>query len=289
MKIYAIYRMYYGEDFIKASILSIYDHVDKIFVFVLENAFGDVHQGRVDNSLDVVMDIQDPDRKIIAIPNKRFCSTPINQFTDLYNTHIYMTFPNPDAIMCIEHDMVWHSDEITAYLITLGTLDKGSYLEAHQIELWHNFNWVLPWRYRKTLLTHILDGGGRMPDTDHSGYPTTTRRGIITSARKVYNFGFCMSPENMKIKCDLGIKYSNFIKDSRPNPDWYQNKWLTWHPVHNNKNLEISKGYEHFIPHASKNKQSYNRILPESLKDHQWNQDIFIQAQEQNSGDIRNK
>ena len=33
MRIYAIYRMYYGEDFIKASILSIYDHVEKIFVF----------------------------------------------------------------------------------------------------------------------------------------------------------------------------------------------------------------------------------------------------------------
>jgi len=286
MKIYAIYRMYYGEDFIEASIMSIYNHVDKIFVFISENAFGNVHKGRVDDSLHVVMDIVDPDNKIVAIPNVRNCESPINQFTNLYNTNIYMVWPKPDAIMCIEHDMVWHSDELEAYLITLSTLDRGSYLEASQIEFWHNIDWMLPWRYRKTIITHKLAGGGRMPDTDHSGYPVGQRRGVVTSARTIYNFGFCMSPENMKIKCKLGIKYSVFIKDSIPNPDWYHNKWLTWHPIHNNKNLEISKGYEHHIPRAIK-AQLYP--LPESLKNHKWNPSIFTQAQELSSGDIQTK
>ena len=38
--IYAIYRCYYGEDFIQESIRSITDYVDKIFVFVDNTPWG---------------------------------------------------------------------------------------------------------------------------------------------------------------------------------------------------------------------------------------------------------
>lgn len=277
MRIYAIYRMYYGEDFIEASIRSIYDYVDKIFVFTPENAFWDVHIGRVDNSRDVVLNTLDPDKKIEVIPNKKHYLDPMNQFTDLYNTYIYTMSPKPDAVMCIEPDMVWHKDELEAELITLDLIDRGSCLEANQVEFWHNFNWVLPWRYRKTHIIHKLGRGEQMPQTDRSGYPITKK--VITSARKIYNFGFCVSPKNMKIKCDLGIKYSNLIRDSIPNENWYQEKWLNWHPVHNNRNLEISRGYERLIPNAEKNNEYLNPI-PESLKNHQWNPNIFTPAQE---------
>jgi len=286
MKIYAIYRMYYGEDFIEASILSIYNYVDKIIVFAPENAFGNVHKGRVDKSRDVVLNIPDPDWKIDVIPNNQYYQDPRNQFTDLYNTYIYNVYPTPDAVMCIEPDMVWHKDELEAELITLSTIDRGKCLVASHVEFWHNFDWVLPWRYRKTLITHKLGISGQMPFTDHSGHPITQQ--VITSARKVYNFGFCVSPENMKIKCHLGIKYSNFIKDSIPNEDWYLEKWLKWHPVHNNKDLEISRGHEHLIPYAEKNQEHWY-LIPESLKNYQWNPSIFTQALEQNSGDIQSK
>lgn len=286
MKIYAIYRMYYGEDFIKASILSIYDYVDYIFVFTPEYAFGDVHKGRVDNSRSIVENIPDPKSKIMVIPNRKHYKDPRNQFTNLFNTYIYKVYPSPDAVMCIEPDMVWHKDEIEAELITLDLIDQGDCLVASHVEFWHNFNWVLPWRSRKTLITHRLGRSEQMHQTDHSGHPTN--RQVLTSARKVYNFGFCISPENMKIKCHLGIKYSNFIRDSIPNEDWYEEKWLKWHPIHNNENLEISKGHEHLIPKAIKNKEHLN-LMPESLKDYKWNPSIFTQALEQNSGDIRTK
>jgi hypothetical protein len=269
--------MYYGEDFIEASIQSIYDYVDRIFVFTPENAFGAVHIGRVDNSRDIVLNISDPKSKIEVIPNKKHYLDPGNQFTDLFNTYIYKVYPKPDAVMCIEPDMVWHKGEIEDYLISLDLVDKGDCLVANHVEFWHNFNWVLPWRYRKTLITHRLGRGEQMPDTDHSGHPITQH--VLTSAGKVYNFGFCVSPENMKIKCHLGIKYSKFIRDSIPNEDWYEEKWLKWHPIHNNKNLEISNGYEHLIPKAVKNKKHLNP-MPSSLKNHQWNPNIFTQAQE---------
>lgn len=287
MKIYAIYRMYYGEDFIEESIESIIDHVDKVFIFASPAAFGNVHKGRVDNSLQVVKAMplrQIYHRKIVIIENSQHYLTPINQFTDLYNSYIYKVYPRPDAVMCIESDMVWHQHELELYLSTLNLISRGKCLAADQVEFWHNFDWVLPWRYRKTCIIHKLGRGEKMHHTDHSGYPTRTK--VIQSARKVYNFGFCVTPENMKIKLHLAIKYSNFIRDSIPNDDWYEEKWLKWHPIHNNQNLEISRGHEHLIP---KIEPSIPFKIPDSLINHSWNPSIFTQAQEQSSGDIQSK
>lgn len=43
---YALYRVLYGEDFIQDSILSIIDHVDKIFVFWDDRPWGDVKEAK---------------------------------------------------------------------------------------------------------------------------------------------------------------------------------------------------------------------------------------------------
>ena len=275
MKIYAIYRMYYGEDFIEESIRSIYNYVDKIFVFAPNKAYGNVHTGRVDNSLLLVesMRMATPEikSKIIVIKNDKHYQDPMNQFTNLFNTYIYKVYPPPDAVMCFETDTLWEEEELEAYLITLSLLKQDRSLIASQVEFWHNNNWELPWRQRKTLITHKLDKKGKMPKTDRSGH--RIRGSMVTSSRKVYNFGFCMSPENMKIKCDLGIAFSKIIGDSIPNPHWYKNKWLQWHPVYNNKNLEISDGHEHLIPYAKRSSIK----MPEVLKYHEWNKDLLYE------------
>lgn len=274
MTIYAIYRMYYGEDFIEESILSIYNCVDKIFVFASPAAFGNVYKGRVDDSLKVVQEILDPDRKIHILHNKKCYLDPMNQFTCLYNTYIYKVYDPPDAVMCIEPDMVWEEEELENYLVTAYILPEDRSLIASQIEFWHNNRWEIPPRHRKTLITHRLDKDHRMPKTDRSGH--RIKGSMVTSSRKVYNYGFCITPKNMRMKCDLAIAYSKLIGDSIPNPHWYENKWYKWHNIYNNKDLEISAGYEHLIPFA----RLTSIRTPEVLKYHEWNKSTFIPAPE---------
>ena len=275
MKIYAVYRMYYGEDFIEASICSIYDRMDKIFVFLPGASYGNVCMERVDRSADIVKEMAKTMKKITLINNIRYYMDPMNQFTRLYNSYISKYNDRPDAVMLIEPDMVWNDNMLDIYLDKLASTNHADALMADQIEFWHNHNWVIPYRYRKTLITHYLGSSDNLKRTDRSGHLPKGFR-VVDSTATVNNYGFCVSPRNMKIKCDLAIKFSEYIGDSIPNPNWYENKWLAWDPVKNNKNLEISKGYEHLIPYAQKG----NIILPESLKDHKWNPDIFTPVQD---------
>lgn len=283
MNVYAIYRMYYGEDFIEESIESIIDHVDKVFIFAPKNSFGNIHKGRVDNSLRIVKAMplrQKSPNKIVIIENSQYDHTPRNQFTNLYNTYIYNIYPAPDVVMCIEPDMVWRAKEIHDFYTDFSVLGVGS-MNSDQVEFWHNDSWILPPRDRFACILHRLYDD-KMAQTGLSGNIGSK---MNRSRAKVDNYGFCLSPENMKMKFDLGLAYSKFIGDSVPNPDWYEYKWLKWHPDYNNENLEISKGYEHHIPYVGRSNLERNI----HLIDHKWNPSIFTQAQEQSSGDIRTK
>jgi hypothetical protein len=46
------------------------------------------------------------------------------------------------------------------------------------------------------------------------------------------------------------LAFSRIVGDSLPNESWYEEKWLNWNPITNNRNLEISLGYEWTIPSA---------------------------------------
>ena len=59
------------------------------------------------------------------------------------------------------------------------------------------------------------------------------------------------------------IAFSQKIRDFPPNENWYD-KWLNWTIDGNNKDLEISQGYEHTVPYAMR----YNGDeLPEIIKE----------------------
>jgi len=267
MIIYAIYRMYYGEDFIEASIKSIYNHVEKIFVFAPNAAYGNVFIGRVDKSLEIVQDIYDPDKKIIVIKNEEYTFIPKNQFTDLYNTYIYKTYPEPGAVMTIEHDMIWEKKYLSAFI---QEFNKRNCLcmNSGLIEFWHNNEWMIPFRNRNNCILDRLKGG-MMYKTRFSG---DIHGSMDQSDYPVYNYGLCMKPVNMKMKCDLGIKFANIIQDSIPYENWFEEVWYRWDPDCNNMNLEISINYRHYIPYAYR---ADVRTL-EVLKDHEWNPGVFI-------------
>ncbi len=284
MKIYAIYRMYYGEDFIEASISSILSHVDTVFVFAPKKAFADVHIGRVDKSLNIVRGMAKKHEQIVIIENEKHYQSPINQFTDLYNTYIYKVYDPPDAVMCIEPDMVWRGLQLNIFIKEFKE-GKTNIINSSQFEFWHNKNWRIPIRYRNACILHRLKSGAKMVRTRHSGNPKNHL--MVLSDAIVFNLGFCVTPKNMFIKTELGIRYSKKINDSIPNTTWFRDKWLSWDPKNNNRYLEISKGYEHYILYAEPTQ--HNIFIHESLENHKWNPDIFTQVQELSFGDILNK
>ena len=85
--------------------------------------------------------------------------------------------------------------------------------------------------------------------------PPTERQaegmGIEILEAEVHNFGFAVSPKVMYWKHMTALGFSKVIKDCQPNEGWLS-KWLTWDLETNNKDLEISRGYEHIISHAFK-------------------------------------
>jgi hypothetical protein len=84
-----------------------------------------------------------------------------------------------------------------------------------------------------------------------------------------HNLGFCVSRKSMYWKHLLALAFSNPLGDSAPDENWLDEKWLTWHPVHNNRHLEIAKGYSHLIPRAVPYPYSE---LPELIQE-RWNAD----------------
>ncbi len=97
--------------------------------------------------------------------------------------------------------------------------------------------------------------------------PVTGKNGsvkwILKLDAEVHNCGFCVSENAMYWKHLTGIAFAKTIKDSIPNENWYEDKWLNWDFKRNNENLEISKGYESDIPAAI----PYDvKMLPEALK-----------------------
>jgi hypothetical protein len=268
-RVYAVYRVLYGADFLRESILSIINKVDKVFVFWTNKAFGDVtrctYKGaviqfpeKIDNVVQVAQEIQEqfPDKVEVIFDH---WGVPDNQFTHLVNDRILPHHPKPDMVMFCEPDQIWREqqlelafEEMAANGATMGI--------ASQIELWRNFAWRVPER-PKRISTVFWNLKGL------SGVPTTGKSGQCEGGLRlkacVHNLGFCINPETMFWKHMLAIGFSQIIKDSEPNEDWYFGKWLTWNSNGNNKDLEIAKGRESNIPHAVR----YDRVgLPEVLK-----------------------
>jgi len=272
MKIYAIYRMYYGEDFIRPSILSVLPFVDKVFIFRAFKPFGHVTHFLDGTKIPRVLDkcdgeVADIKRDAVAVNviyDDKCSGKPDNQFTNLYNIYIAPNYEPPDAVLIMEPDMVWPKGELAEFIMDLKIHDIGS-LNANQVEFWHNNKWRIPKRKRWSAILHRLSLD-RMVPTGKSGETMMTPQSSAT----VHNFGFCLKPRNMMLKVEIAKAYGQKI-DAEPYENWYKEVWYDWHPKTNNKNLEISKRYRNYIPYA----ESCEIEVSKYLKDHQWNPSIF--------------
>jgi hypothetical protein len=279
MKIYALYRMYYGEDFIKPSIMSLLDHVDKIFIIVGERPFGNVTHFldgtkipyRMDSAEKIVYEISQDQVKfngidrIQIIQDNKFCGAPDNQFTQLYNIYIGPFHEDPDGVLLMETDMVWTPSNLQGFFYEFETSGHDS-INSRQIEFWHNKDWRIPERRRWSAIMH-KPMEGIIPITGKSGQADST---VTASRYPVHNFGFCIKPRNMLLKVELAKAYGQSV-DAVPYENWYKEVWLDWHPETNNKNLEISKNYRNYIPYAEK----CDIEVSPTLNNYLWNPSIF--------------
>lgn len=267
--IYAVYRCLYGEDFIQQSIKSIDPYVDKIFIFYDDipwaNATECKYKGKIvkfpdkfDNILEKIMELNN--QKIILLYDHQYDN--INQFTHFVNDRILPIYARPDTIMIIEVDHVFRKDQIEGAIKEFDS--KGfMYASTSQIFLWKTFDYklVYPMKRRASVVFWNMKSIDKMPPTARQGEFHGQKMNYLESY--VHNLGYCMSKEVMYWKHLTAIGFSQKIGDSPPNEKWFDDKWVNWDFEKNNSNLEIAKGYEHWIPRA----ELYDKNgLPEILK-----------------------
>ncbi len=259
MKCYAVYRCLYGEDFVQESINSITDYVDKIFVFWTDKVWGHakgciyknqpvVFPKKFDSVVDKIRELNNP--KIILskqTPQMNPGSVPWNLYTVLVNNYVLPDYKRPNIIILPELDHVFRDDQINGALIEFKE-SKLVTARTRQIELWktpkyriaerRNRIGVVFWNLDLVANLSVTKGNGQVPGTPELSH-------------YVHNFGFAVSEKVMYWKHMTALGFSKVIKDCQPNEGWLD-KWLTWDPETNNKDLEISRGYEHTISHAFK-------------------------------------
>jgi hypothetical protein len=259
----ALYRMYYGEDFIEKSVMSIIDDIDKIFIMFTDRPWNGanrvIYKGNtisipcpIDNGVNIAKDLEMrfPDKvKVIY----HYHPVPDNQFTIMYeNLKLRKLVDTAKVVMLMEPDMVWPEGKLGPILNYLSEREFTP-MCTYQIEFWKSDKYMIPVRNRPGAIFHNVSGGKPLPITEKNGSTPF----VIYMDEFIHNYGFCMKPYNMFWKLLIGLSVSKSIGDSIPNEDWYEKKWLTWNFQTNNKDLEISKGYEHFIPYALKHDPVY--------------------------------
>jgi len=269
MKIIAAYRMYYGEDYLHRSLASIYDHVDQILIFWSDRPWGNVRQAKykgkivdipdpIDNAVKIATNLMNTKYPKIKMIYNDF-PTSENLLTELYNRYITGEGKNEgNVVLFMEPDMLFDNKGIK-FLINWIKMNKFTYMFTPQYEFWKNHEYVVKQRWRPGVICFDLREDIIMPKTGKNCMPYLQCE--MFPKVFTYNFGYCLSPENMYWKIMVTLAFTTVVHDSLPDENWYEDTWLAWDFETNNKNLEISKNYRSNLPYAEK----YNGPLPEVL------------------------
>jgi len=251
----AVYRLYYGEDFILDSIESVLPVVDQVFVCWTDRPLAGLdgpieYQGQkhpipypIDYAVEKCHAIASRDSRVKMIFDH--VDSNVSQFTHLVNDIIVPDFGRPDVVIIPEHDHVWRLDSLMTALDEFLAREDVACATSRQIELWRTPRYRIPERQRTGTVFWDLDLARKLPPTGRQAEV----RGMHRLQAEVHNVGFCMSERNMLWKHLLAIGFSKKIGDSPPDPAWYD-RWRTWTPMKGNRNLEIARGYAHLISHA---------------------------------------
>ena len=252
----AIYRIHYGLDFLDASIKSIREHVDRIYIFYSNRAW--VNKPTV-NYLGETMAMLEPPENVLAHLEKKYkfdlkvkyanheCSTPKNQFANLYEEAVSLEGCNPASVLFIEPDMIFTGHHIKDLYKTMRYANIDC-LSSNQVEIWrlHENNiYRIPYRNR---LGATLWNTRKNPDIKtHFGTYDLEKQNVLDECFN-YNLAFCFNARTMLYKHLTAIQFSEEIGDSIPSQSWYRDKWLAWTPE--TTDLEIAERWKHLIHEA---------------------------------------
>ena len=268
--IWAIYRIHYGTDYLKASIKSIEKHVDRIFIFYSEQPW--IISKNVEYKNETIKFPNNPEnvREFVStnftgdkfiIKNYEF-NTPLNQFGKLFNLACEITKIKPSYVLFIEPDMIFGKNQLKLLKTELKYKFWVRSLICKQIEIWKfdkeknkRDTYRIPLRKRRIgPVLWKINNFNQNITTEFSGATHESQKNFSTFV-KILNMGFSFNKKTMFYKHILAIVASTKIGDSEPDENWYEKKWLNWNEK--SQNLEISKGSQHLIKKAIKYKIPY--------------------------------
>lgn len=249
MKIHAVCRCLYGEDFVQACIRSIDEVVEKIFVFWDDTAWGNcdhvVYKGQrvdfpkppatFDRVVERIKELNNP--KITLIYDHQVNN--ISQFTHFVNDILLPQYGKPDMYMFPEIDHVFRPDQLH---LAISEALLHPHTSTRQVEVWKGLKHRVPERTQRSgVMFWNMQHFDRLPPTGRGG--DGPRR---TLQAYVHNMGFAVSPQVMYWKHMTALAFSRLIGDAQPWEPWYEEKWLNWTPE--TRDLEISEGCGRDIP-----------------------------------------
>jgi len=229
--------------------------VDKVIVVWGERPFAGVkawmHKGKVynfpekfDNLVEVVESY--PDDRVHLF--KHHIDNPRNQWTRIVNEIVIPEFGKPDIAIMGHVTHVWEEDAIRAALEEFKT-SRYRCANTWQVETWRGLDTRIPERFRAGAGFWNLRDVGEMPPTwldfNPSGTPLSR---LPMLCGKVHNLRYSQNPNIMFWRHLVVQAYVSKLGDSRPDPNHFDDKWLTWTPA--TRNIEMAAAHAHTVPEA---------------------------------------
>lgn len=260
---WAIYRIHYGIDFIKFSVNSILNDVDKIFIFYSKEPW--IKEKEIFYKSKKVPFPSNPEdlenyliknfknNNKVILKNIEY-NTPLNQYGLLFKKAVQISDEKPKAVLFMEPDMLFAKNQLYILNLELKLRFWIKSLTAKQIELWkYDIKKKNTFSYRIKMRKHRA--GPVIWRVSHDEEIVTTFSGLgekknFSLLVNTLNLGFCFNKNTMLYKHLLALSFSKIIGDSLTVESWYENKWLNWNK--NTKNLDMSIGNEKSISRAFK-------------------------------------
>lgn len=266
--IIAIYRIHYGLDYLKHSINSIIDYVDRVYIYYslkpwISSEFIQYKNQKIQfpkNPEQVEKFLNDNYKNNHKVFFENYeCSTPKNQFGNLYKLTSQKCNLNIKYVLFLEPDMIFFKNGLKLFIKEFKLRFWLNNLSSREIEIWKyeelkNQNYiyktqrnkrpgggVIIWRTNKNIETDFSPKG-KGAKLNYSYFTTTL------------NMGYSLNNSTIYYKFLLSLLYSSKIGDSIVNENWFEEKWVNWNE--RTTNLEPSLKAEHKIKKAVKYKLS---------------------------------
>lgn len=258
----AIYSsVLYGADFIEESIRSVLPIVDHVYVVLMQRPWGNtdgvIYKGewipwpnRFDNTHERVMNMKEC-RVSVHDAQKR---TPWNRWgfalDRVLAAHHLVRREPLDEVVFIDPDCVFGDGEAERARREWDAHPEYTWAAPQHHEHWRSPAWRIE-RQPRSMVRFIRGDLNLHKFPDPPGSRPMHRLPVEHALQaRVHNFGFSVSPQAMRWKHLTAIAFSPIVGESPPSESWLDEKWLAWHPVTNNRDLEPAAGCAGAIPRA---------------------------------------